>query len=249
ASALDVTVTAVDLPGFGLTRLPAGRRAMLSEHGRLLRALLEHEVGPATVVGNSMGGALGVGLAARHPELVDALVLVDPALPHRALPSWRLAARFAPLMLPAMGAQLFGYRARLLGPSRLVDTTLTWSVSRLDRVDPALRVQLVELATARVAFPEAAPAYADAARSLFFYLQGKMPADLARLDRPTLVVHGELDRLVPVAAAWAAAERHPALTLHVLDDCGHAPQLEAPDRLVEAMTPWLATVDESRPGA
>ncbi|HEX6312662.1 MAG TPA: alpha/beta hydrolase, partial [Acidimicrobiia bacterium] len=197
ASVLNVTVTAVDLPGFGLTRLAPGRRAVLSEHGRLLRDLLARRLGPATVVGNSMGGALGVGLAARHPDLVDALVLVDPALPHRALPSWRLAARFAPLMLPAMGAQLFGYRARVLGPERLVDSTLAWSVSQLDRVDPALRVQLVELATARVAFPEAAPAYADAARSLFFYLQGKMPADLARLDRPTLVVHGELDRLVP----------------------------------------------------
>jgi pimeloyl-ACP methyl ester carboxylesterase len=249
ATALDVTVTAVDLPGFGLTRLPPGRRASLSDNGRLVRDLLAHEVGPAIVVGNSMGGALGVGLTARHPDLVRALVLVDPALPHRGMPPLRLIARFAPMMLPTMGGQVIGYRARLLGPARLVDTTLDWSVSRLDRVDPGLRAQMVELATARVAFPEAAAAYADAARSLFFYLQGRMPADLARLTRPTLIVHGELDRLVPVAAAWAAADRYPDFTLHVIDDCGHAPQLEMPDRFLDAVTPWLATLDESVRGA
>jgi pimeloyl-ACP methyl ester carboxylesterase len=159
------------------------------------------------------------------------------------MPPLRLIARFAPMMLPTMGGQVIGYRARLLGPARLVDTTLDWSVSRLDRVDPGLRAQMVELATARVAFPEAASAYADAARSLFFYLQGRMAADLARVQRPTLIVHGELDQLVPVAAAWRVADRYPDFTLHVIDDCGHAPQLELPDRFLDAVTPWLATLE------
>jgi pimeloyl-ACP methyl ester carboxylesterase len=245
ATALDATVTAVDLPGFGLTRLAPGHRATVATSGRLVRELLVDHVGPAVVVGNSMGGAVGVGLTARHPELVRALVLVDPALPHHRTPPWRLIARFAPLMLPSMGRQLVGYRARVLGPEGLVESTLEWSVSRSDRLDPLLRAQLVELATVRVAYPEAAPAYADAARSLLFYLQRGMSDDLDRLERPTLVVHGALDRLVPVSAAWAAADRYPHLTLHVIDDCGHAPQLECPDEFIDAVTPWLATFDAS----
>lgn len=241
AVALDAAVTAVDLPGFGLTRLPPGRRSTLAENGRLVRDLLAHHLGPATVVGNSMGGALGIGLAARHPDLVDALVLVDPALPHRGTPPWRLMARFVPLMLPSMGRRVIGYRARILGPAGLVDSTLEWSISRLDRLDPALREALIERATARRAFPEAAPAYADAARSLFLYVQGRMPADLARLDVPTLIVHGELDRLVPVAAARVVAEHRPDFSLRVIDDCGHAPQIELPDEFLAAVTPWLTT--------
>jgi len=244
ALALDATVTAVDLPGFGLTRLPPGRQASLPENGRVARDLLGHYLGPATVVGNSMGGALGVGLAARHPELVEALVLVDPALPQRGTPPWRLMARFAPLMMPALGRRFIGYRARTLGPAGLVDSTLEWSVSRPDRLDPALRTQMVELATARLGIPEAGPAYADAARSLFFYLQGRMPADLARVQCPTLIVHGELDRLVPVAAARAAVARRPDFELQVIDDCGHAPQIEVPERFLEVVTPWLTTQPE-----
>ncbi|HKA92518.1 MAG TPA: alpha/beta fold hydrolase, partial [Acidimicrobiia bacterium] len=84
ADRLHATVTAVDLPGFGLTRVPRGRRATLGTHGRVLRSLLERW-GPSIVAGNSMGGALGIGLAARRPDLVRALVLVDPALPHPAM--------------------------------------------------------------------------------------------------------------------------------------------------------------------
>ncbi|MGH9033466.1 MAG: alpha/beta fold hydrolase [Acidimicrobiia bacterium] len=248
ANALDATVTAVDLPGFGLTRLPPGRRASLSENGRLVRDLLVHHLGPATIVGNSMGGALGVGLAARHPALVHALVLVDPALPSRVTPPWRLMARFAPLMMPTLGRRVIGYRARALGPAGLVDSTLEWSVSRPDRLDPTLRARMVELATARLAFPEASSAYADAARSLFFYLQGRMPADLARVGCPTLIVHGELDRLVPVAAARAAVARRSDFTLQVIDDCGHAPQIELPERFLDVVTPWLSTQPEGARG-
>jgi len=244
ATALDATVTAVDLTGFGLTRLPPGRRAGLAENGRLVRDLLVHYLGPATVIGNSMGGALGVGLAARHPELVASLVLVDPAVPSRSAPPWRLMARFAPLVMPALGRRVIGYRARTLGPAGLVDSTLEWSVSRPDRLDPALRAQMVELATARLGFPEVGPAYADAARSLFFYLQGRMPADLVRVECPTLIVHGELDRLVPLAAARATAARRPDFELRVIDDCGHAPQIEMPDRFLEVVTPWLTTQPE-----
>ncbi|WP_307828658.1 alpha/beta hydrolase [Antrihabitans sp. YC2-6] len=46
-----------------------------------LVALLEAEgTGPVVVVGHSFGGAVGVHLAASHPQLVKALVLLDPAI-------------------------------------------------------------------------------------------------------------------------------------------------------------------------
>ena len=242
AAALDATVTAIDLPGFGLTRLPPGRRATVGASGRLVATVLADVVGPAVVFGNSMGGAISVGLAARRPDLVRALVLVDPAVPQRGarLPPWQLVARMAPLMVPQLGGRFIGVRARRLGPAGMVDSTLEWSVAYPERVDPALRERLIALATQRSAFPEVPAAYADAARSLFFYFQGGMNGDLARVSCPTLIVHGELDRLVPVGSARAVAARHPEFALEVIADCGHAPQLELPDRFLELVTPWLA---------
>lgn len=241
AERLRATVTAVDLPGFGLTRVPRGRRATLGTHGRVLRALLEHG-GPAIVAGNSMGGALGIGLAARHPDLVRALVLVDPALPRPAVnPSqWTVMARLAPTIVPMVGAQFLAARNRLLSPERLVDDTIGWTLCDPARLDPELRRRLVELSRTRRGFPEATTAYADSARSLFWYLARNMHADEARVGCPTLIVHGDRDRLVPAAAARALAGRRPEFRLEMIDDCGHAPQMEVPNQFLAAVVPWLA---------
>jgi pimeloyl-ACP methyl ester carboxylesterase len=251
AETLRVDVAAVDLGGFGLTRLPRGRRATVGANGRLLRALLDDGRGPAVIVGNSMGGAIGVGLAARHPELVRALVLVDPALPGGGggPPPWQVMARFVPLMVPQVGGRVAGLRTRRLGPTRLVDTTLEWTLAHPERLDAGLRDRLIARATERSAFPEVPAAYAEAARSLFVYMQRRLGADLRRVECPTLIVHGALDRLVPVAAARAAVARRPDFTLEVVDDCGHAPQLEMPGRFLELVTPWLAAVAGATSGA
>jgi pimeloyl-ACP methyl ester carboxylesterase len=247
ADRLQATVTAVDLPGFGRTRLPAGRRATMGTHGRLLRALLERS-GPAVVMGNSMGGALGIGLAARHPGLVRALVLVDPALPRPAgnPAQWTFMARLAPTIVPQLGSRVLAARARLLGPERLVDQMLGLTLCQPDRLDPALRARLIDLATTRQSFPEAPAAYAESARALFWYLTRNMRADEARVTAPTLIVHGERDQLVPVAAARALAARRPEFTLEVIDDCGHVPQLEVPDQFLAAAIPWVAAALPAR---
>jgi pimeloyl-ACP methyl ester carboxylesterase len=247
AEGLRATVTAVDLPGFGLTRVPAGRRATLGTHGRLLWMLLQQS-GPEVVVGNSMGGALAIGLAARHPELVRALVLVDPALPRpTANPAqWTVMARLAPMLVPQLGSRFLATRGRMLGPERLVDQTLAWTLCEPERLDPALRRRLIDLATTRQSFPEAPVAYAESARSLFWYLTRNMRADEARVTAPTLIVHGDRDQLVPVAAARALAAQRPEFTLEVIDNCGHAPQLEAPEQFLAAAMPWLAATLATR---
>jgi pimeloyl-ACP methyl ester carboxylesterase len=248
ADALGATVTAIDLPGFGRTRT-GGRPATLRASIDTVTAVLERR-GHAIVVGNSMGGVIGAAVAVRAPDLVDALVLVNPALPQRrpTPADWLRATRFLPLMIPFVGGQVIGVRARYRGPERVVDASLALSLSDPKRLDADLRRRLVELSAERLRWPEAAPAYADAARTLFVHLARGLDVDLAALARsrvPTLIVHGALDRLVPVAAARDVALRHPHLALQVLDDAGHAPQMEAPVELVDVVAGWLA----AQPGA
>jgi pimeloyl-ACP methyl ester carboxylesterase len=242
ADRLGAAVTAIDLIGFGRTRAPE-RRATVATNRALVESLLD-ETGPAIIIGNSMGAVIGAGIAARRPELVDALVLVDPALPWgQVAPSdWWRAARLAPLMVSPVGRRAVATRARLVGPERLVDGTLDLCIADRARLDPRVRQRLVHLAAERYAYPEAAAAYADAARSLLLDLgQGAAERDLAgaSASRPTLLVHGTEDRLVCVDLARDAAARHPAIDLEVLDGVGHAPQLEVPDRLLAVVAGWL----------
>ena len=129
---------------------------------------------------------------------------------------------------------------------RLVDDTMGWTLCDPTRLDPELRLRLVELARTRRAFPEAPAAHAESARGLFWYLTRNMRADEARVTSPTLIVHGDRDRLVPAAAARALAARRPDWGFEMIDDCGHAPQLEVPDQFLAAAVPWLAATLAAR---
>ena len=108
--ALDYPVYAPDIPGFGES---AGRqRFALTDAAGHLAALLDRlGIGPAGVVGHSMGGYVAVELAADFHDRVSRLVLVDAALlpagflSPRQLVNLTRAARRAPLrLLPTMVA-------------------------------------------------------------------------------------------------------------------------------------------------
>ncbi len=58
---------------------------------------------------------------------------------------------------------------------------------------------------------------------------------------PVLVVWGAADRIVPVEHARAFAAALPHALVEILDDAGHLPQLESPDRLVALVTAFAAT--------
>ncbi len=239
AARLGTTVTALDLPGFGRTR-PEGRPASFPVHLALLEAFVA-ATGPSVLVGNSMGGALGVALAARRPDLLEGLVLVNAAYPRPRANVEQLARslRFAALMFPRAAAPIVRRRAHALGPEGLVDSTLSVVLADPAALDPSVRARLVELARERGGYAEVAPAYAQSGGSLFRYLTGSMRDDIGRVHCPTLMVHGRRDQLVPVTFARAVAHRRPDWPFVELSGCGHAPQLEQPHRLVGLIGDWL----------
>lgn len=63
---------ALDLPGHGA----GAPRARVDEIGEALVPVLRSLTGPRALIGHSLGGAVALDLALRHPELVDGLVLV-----------------------------------------------------------------------------------------------------------------------------------------------------------------------------
>lgn len=239
STALRARTVAVDLVGFGRTRAD-GRAASVGVNGRMVAALLE-QLGPAIVAGNSMGGAIAVGVAARRPELVERLVLVDPALPRPkgSFDQWQIAVRFAGMAVPAVATPVVAARMRRMGPRGIVDGTMRLSMRHPDRLDPDVRRRMVDLVTERAALGDESPrAYTQAAASLVRYVTGRMRHDLEAVAAPTLLVHGTHDRLVPVSFARDAARLRPDWRLHELDGCGHVPQLERVGELVELVTAW-----------
>jgi pimeloyl-ACP methyl ester carboxylesterase len=242
ADALGTTVTALDLPGFGRTRSESGSPTF-DVHAKLLAEFLEAR-GPAIVIGNSMGGALGVALAASHPELVSGLVLVNAALPRPRgnLEQLTRTAKFAALSAHRAATPFVRARARALGHEGLVDATIAIAFAHPEQLDPEIRKKMIALAAERTSFPETAASYTLSGGTLFRYLLGPMRRDIAAIHCPTLILHGRRDRLVPVGFARALARRRRDWPLVELDGCGHVPQLEQPDRFVSTVTAWLDRV-------
>lgn len=236
-------VLAVDLAGFGRTP-PAGRRSTIGANRRLLDRFM-HATGaaPAILVGNSMGGLISALEASSAPESVAGLILVDPALPRglNASADPVVAAIFATYLVPGVGEQFLKRRAKLLGPERLVRDTMSMCTVDPSRIAPEVFDAHVALARERAKMAWGHKAFLEAARSLLRRLarRERLMGAFHAISCPTLLVHGERDRLVPVAAARAIAAMRPDWTLHVLDDLGHIPQIEDPGRWLAAVEGWL----------
>jgi hypothetical protein len=63
-------------------------------------------------------------------------------------------------------------------------------------------------------------------------------AELVRAGVHVLIVHGDGDALVPVSNSVRLARQIPGVRLAVLPQCGHSPQEEQPDALLDAVEKW-----------
>jgi pimeloyl-ACP methyl ester carboxylesterase len=231
---------ALDLRGFG--RTPRGQGSRLLDQGRLLDRFVREVAGPpATLAGNSMGGLLSVRQAAAHPETVRDLVLVDPALPWRGgrpfdLP---LLAFSAALVTPLLGDHALGLNARRWGAERVVDAAFRLCCADPGRIAPEVRRAHVEQEIDRLATLASQRALAQAARSLSWALIRRGHGRVyERVRAPVLVLHGELDRLVP-ASRSVAIGRHFGWPVQVLPGVGHLPMLETPVDFLRRVPAWL----------
>ena len=68
----------------------------------------------------------------------------------------------------------------------------------------------------------------------------RLPGLLGRVNIPTRIVWGREDRLAPLECGELYHQAIPASDLVVIDNCGHAPQVERPDEFVKAALEFLA---------
>jgi pimeloyl-ACP methyl ester carboxylesterase len=244
-------VIALDLGGFGLTRAVT-EGASVESNQRLLDGFLRAlDLPPVVLIGNSMGGMLAALHAARAPETVAELVLVDPALPghprHRPHPL--VLAVFGVYLVPPLGRRMLRARADKITPERAVRDTFKLVTHDITRVPTWLLDRHVRLAKARVQEfgDEAAASFLIAARSVVTTVL-RRPAYVRALSEircPVLLLHGAHDRLVNVRAARAAAAQHPTWTYAEGQDVGHCPMFEDPEWVRDHIVAFLAAAQRT----
>jgi pimeloyl-ACP methyl ester carboxylesterase len=222
-------VVALDLPGFGLSPMPR-EEVTIPGYGRTVNELCERlGLGTVEMVGNSMGGFIAAEVAIQFPQRVDRLVLVSAA----GITSANLARR--PIMT--------------LG--RIATALATWSAP-LDR-GIASRRNARHLALALVARypsllkPDLAyegffkgtnkPGFDDALRACLEYdFRDRLP----EISRPTLIVWGEQDTIIPVKDAHEFERMIPDSRKVVMAETGHISMAERPVAFNDLLMDFLA---------
>jgi len=239
---------AVDLPGFGFSPVPPDGDYTLDARARAVCDLIDRRgYWPVHLIGNSMGGAVCVRVAARRPDLVRSLTLISPALPDlrpRVLP-----LRLALMCTPGAGPWLLNRALKIPSEAR------TSIVIKDCFADPTLvhplRVaeEAAELAR-RDGLGYAGQVLLSSARGLVAEYMRRGPRSLWRdaikITAPTLVIYGSHDRLVRPAMAALAARSFRTARVVVLPRMGHVAMMERPDLVAKEMRGMLASA--TRPG-
>jgi pimeloyl-ACP methyl ester carboxylesterase len=242
-------VYAIDLPGFGRSE-PAGRKASVQANVAVVKRFVDEVAGaPVVLVGNSMGGMISILVAGERPDAISSLVLLDPAVPgpRRALDPL-VALMFAVYAIPLVGERFLAKRRASTSIRERVIETLKLCGVDPDTVPSTVIDRSVTLLDERADVEGMDKAFLVAARSLIKLLVDprRYRKAMSSLRLPVLLVHGDRDRLVPVAAARDIARRHPAWRYLELAGVGHVPQLQKPEELAAAMVGWLAEIQETR---
>jgi pimeloyl-ACP methyl ester carboxylesterase len=231
---------ALDLPGFGRSEPPRDFDYSIPAHAdavaRFIRGL---GAGPVHLLGNSMGGAISMYVAADHPDLVRTLTLVSPAVPDlRPLTSRMSDPRLAIAYLPLVGSSV---RRRISAEplDRRVFRLMKLCFAEVDRVPQTRKDEAARELAERERLVWANPALARSTVGLFrswLVPRSRSMWTLApRIKAPTLVVWGAADKLVTVRKAPRTAQLIPRGRLLVLPRTGHVAQMERPGTVARAV--------------
>ena len=225
-------VLAPDLPGYSPAS-PPGTDCSPTRLARFVARFMD-AVGldRAAVASNSLGGLAALELALSQPGRVSALCLVDSAGLGRAVNPALVVQR-----LPGVGELAIAVGRRRPGAALRAVARAVLLFGRPWRVPRSWLAEQYRAAR-QPGFLEATVASLRAVLGPFGQRR-VLARRLPELRMPTLIIWGTADWVIPVAHGRRAVRRLPRGRLVRLFRCGHAPQVECPERFAQALSRFL----------
>ena len=229
-------VIRLDLPGFGLTGPFQDGASSLARTLGVIERLLDTLGAPRVIVaGNSLGGLYAWQLAVRSPARVVGLILVDPAgYPSQAT---SVPVGFKVAALPGMR-----YVASQVLPRRVIESSVRNVYGDPSRVTPELVDRYYELTLRegnRRAFTQRPRTGGGGSTNRG---GGLDTLQIATIRAPTLILWGELDRLIPPSNAARFARDIPGSRVVRFPTLGHVPHEEDPVASLAPVREFLGTI-------
>lgn len=200
-----VSLDGITLPGFQGTPLPAGTVTMETFSDAVAEVALT-TAGRIVLLGHGIGGAITLDLAARHPQLVDGLILHSPV-------AVDLDTRLFPKLMKRRFVRTAAKRVISSKPVRLLASRFLFPNAPQDYSDRFLREY----------------GRAEGFEVMFDILDAEWFDGLPAVTVPTVILWGERDRVLDVRQAETLERAIPHATRQIEHGWGHYPMIENPD--------------------
>src|SRR3954470_11221184 len=226
---------ALDLPGFATASPLDPKRGVLEQLDAFTAAAVRHAAGSrgqrVVIDGNSLGGVCALRAGESRELPLQGIVPVAPA--GLDMPRWFQVIERDPLVR-------FVLRSPLPLPEIAVRTVVGEAYRQLAFARPrAPAREIVASFTSHFGDRRAVASYLDFGRRLLPELEDCFRLEDIRV--PVLLIWGDRDRMVPHRGSRKVIDALPETTYELLEGVGHCPQVEAPDRVVELLSQFLAS--------
>jgi len=216
-----------DIPGFGFST-PPQKGDYDPENGveMLEEFVKKMGIDHFFLAGNSIGGFISWKYALKYPERVDKLILIDPVGYNQDLP-WIVSFASHPVIRPF---------ARHIMPRFFFDMAAKEVFGDPSKLTDRIKDRYFELSTLNAN----RKAYVD-----FFTVMRKLcgskklPAGMAGIKTPLLVMWGTKDRWVPLKYFHLWKQNFPRATFKTYEGVGHTPMEEIPSQTAEDARAFL----------
>lgn len=210
---LEHRVVRLDLRGHGNSPAPAGPYSLADLSGDVVRVLDDLDVERASICGLSLGGLVGLWIAANDPARIDRLVaacaIARPASPEAWLDRARMVREGGTAAVSDLVVERWGYADR----------------------DPEIGRLIREMLAATP--PEGYASCCEAIATM------DLRADLSRIMAPTLLLAGREDPAAPPSAALEMATSMPDARVEIVEGAAHLANVERPAAVTEAILQHL----------
>ncbi len=209
----DCQVISLDFPGFGKSKTPVVPWS-IKDYADVVLNLANHlELKNFFLLGHSFGGRIAIKFAVLHPERIKKLILCDSA---GIKQKWGLKEKII-FRISKFGNAIF-------------------TPAILKRFKDQAR-NIFYIFIRHKDYVKAKGTMRETIKKVF---EEDLLPELSRIKAKTLIIWGEIDKLVPVKYAHIFKEKIVNSELIILPKIGHSPHLEVPQKLAEVILNFCA---------
>ena len=202
-----------DFPGFGKSLTPLQPWGIREYCNFVLNFTEKLNLQNFFLLGHSFGGRIAIKFATTYPEKIKSLILCDSAgIKPKPGPKTRLIYWIAKI-----GNAIFTPKHL----ARFKDTARNFFYIFLRHKD----------------YVKAKGTMKETIKKVF---EEDLLPELSQIKTKTLIIWGQIDKMVPVKFAYIFKEKIQNSELLILPKIGHSPHLEVPDKLAEIIVSFLA---------